>query len=296
MSTATAFAARRGEQVRGDQEMIGIGAANVAAGLFQGFPVSTSGSRTAVADQAGARTQLAGIVGAVVIALVLVFATSLMQYVPQPALGAVVIMAALSLADVRATLSLWRRRRSEFAVSITALLGVALLGVLPGILVAVALSIVNVFRRAWRPHQVELGQVPGTSGLHDIDRHPEALRLPGLVVHRFDAPLIFANSRSFADTVRGIAERDPTPRWILIAAEPVTDIDTTASDMLDDLDSWLGERDITLAFAELKGVVRDRIAGSPSGRQIEFFASVDDGVAAYAALTGSSWQAPEEGR
>ena len=134
MSTSSSFAARRGERVNGDQEMIGIGAANILAGLFQGFPVSTSGSRTAVSEQAGSRSQVTGIVGAVVIAFVLVFATGVMQYVPQPTLGAIVIAAALSLADLPATRRLWHQRRTEFALSIAAFLGVALLGVLPGIL------------------------------------------------------------------------------------------------------------------------------------------------------------------
>ena len=164
MSTASSFAARRGERVRGNQEMIGIGAANIAAGLFQGFPVSTSGSRTAVAEQAGSRSQVTGVVGAGVITLVLVFVPSLMQYVPQPTLGAIVIAAALSLADVAATRRLWHQRRTEFGLSMVALLGVALLGVLPGILIAVALSILNVFRRLWWPHQAELGRVEGYPG------------------------------------------------------------------------------------------------------------------------------------
>ena len=172
MSTASAFAARRGDRVHGDQEMVGIGAANIAAGLFQGFPVSTSGSRTAVADQAGSRSQVTGLVGAAVIAFVLMFATGLMQYVPQATLGAIVIAAALSLADIPATRRLWHQRRTEFALSIVAFLGVALLGVLPGILLAIALSILNVFRRVWWPHQAELGRVDGIAGLHDTERYP----------------------------------------------------------------------------------------------------------------------------
>ena len=172
MSTASAFAARRGEQVRGNQEMIGIGAANIAAGLFQGFPVSTSGSRTAVADQAGSRSQVTGLVGAAVIAVVLVFATGLMQYVPQPTLGAIVIAAAISLADVAGTRRLWQQRRMEFWLSVIAMLGVALLGVLPGIVVAVALSILNVFRRTWWPYQAELGRARGIAGLHDVSALP----------------------------------------------------------------------------------------------------------------------------
>ena len=202
MSTASAFAARRGEQVRGNQEMIGIGAANIAAGFFQGFPVSTSGSRTAVAEQAGSRSQITGVVGAAVITLVLVFATSAMQYVPQPTLGAIVIAAALSLADIAGTRRLWRQRRMEFYLSIIALLGVALLGVLPGILVAVSLSILNVFRRTWWPHQAELGRVDGIAGLHDTESIPARRTAAGFGRLPFRRA---ADLRQCADVRRGLA-------------------------------------------------------------------------------------------
>ena len=293
MSTASAFAARRGEQVRGNQEMIGIGAANIAAGLFQGFPVSTSGSRTAVADQAGSRSQVTGLVGAAVIAVVLVFATGLMQYVPQPTLGAIVIAAALSLADVAGTRRLWQQRRMEFWLSVIAMLGVALLGVLPGIVVAVALSILNVFRRTWWPYQTELGRAQGVAGLHDVRRYPEAELLPGLVVYRFDAPLIFANARMFSEAIRALAVRHDDLRWIVIAAEPVTDVDTTASDMLEELDEWLNERGVSLVFAELKDPVREKIERYELTRTIDrshFFPTLDDAVAAYVAQTGADWR------
>ncbi len=292
MSTASSFAARRGERVHGDQEMIGIGAANIAAGFFQGFPVSTSGSRTAVAEQAGSRSQVTGVVGAAVITVVLVFATELMQYVPQPTLGAIVIAAALSLADLPATRRLWHQRRTEFALSIVALLGVALLGVLPGILLAIMLSILNVFRRVWWPHQAELGRVDGIAGLHDTDTYPNSEVLPGLVVFRFDAPLIFANSRMFGDTVRAMAEEQPDLRWVLIAAEPMTDIDTTAADMLVELDSWLNARGVSLAFAEVKDPVQAKIQRYELDRTIDpahFYPTLDEAVAAYVAETGATW-------
>ncbi len=297
MSTASSFAARRGERVHGDQEMIGIGAANIAAGAFQGFPVSTSGSRTAVAEQAGSRSQVTGVVGAVVIAFVLLFANSLMQYVPQPTLGAIVIAAAVSLTDIAATRRLWLQRRTEFLLSIIALLGVALLGVLPGILVAVGLSILNVFRRTWWPHQAELGRVEGIAGMHDTESYPDAERLPGLVVYRFDAPLIFANSRSFGETVREMAEDDPSLRWIIVAAEPITDIDTTASDMLEELDTWLNARGVSLVFAEMKDPVRAKIERYELTRTIapeHFLPTVDEAVAEFRRQTGASWQAPKE--
>ncbi|HEY7009209.1 MAG TPA: sulfate permease [Jatrophihabitantaceae bacterium] len=292
MSTASSFAARHGDQVRGNQEMIGIGAANAAAGFFQGFPVSTSGSRTAVADQAGSRSQVTGVVGAVTITLVLLLVPSLMQYVPQPTLAAIVIAAALSLVDVRGSRRLWKQRRIEFLLSVVALLGVALLGVLPGILIAIALSILNVFRRIWWPHQVELGRVDGMDGLHDVELHPEADLLPGLVVYRFDAPLIFANARTFGEEIRAIAEQRPDVRWIVIAAEPITDVDTTASDMLQELDEWLNERGISLAFAEMKDPVRAKIERYELTRTISaghFFATLDGAVAQYVRETGATW-------
>lgn len=293
MSTASSFAARHGERVRGNQEMIGIGAANIAAGFFQGFPVSTSGSRTAVADTAGSRSQVTGLVGAAVITVVIVFATEIMQYVPQPTLGAVVIAAALSLADIPATRRLWHQRRVEFALSIIALLGVAVLGVLPGIVIAVGLSILNVFRKVWWPYQAELGKVDGIDGLHDTGSYPGAHQLPGLMIYRFDAPLIFANSRTFADEMRAIAEEHPDLKWILIAAEPITDVDTTAADMLEDLDEWLNERGISLVFAEMKDPVRAKIERYELTRTIDpahFFPTLDDAVARYRQETGSSWQ------
>jgi high affinity sulfate transporter 1 len=289
MSTASSFAARRGEGVRGNQEMVGIGAANIAAGFFQGFPVSTSGSRTAVAEQSGSRSQLTGVVGAVTIALILILAPWLMQYVPQPTLGAVVVAAALSLADLAGTRRLWQQRRMEFGLSVLAFLGVALLGVLPGILVAVALSILNVFRRVWWPHQATLGQVPAVPGLHDTGEYPEARQLPGLVVFRFDAPLIFANSRTFDERVRSLLADRPDLRWVLVAADPITDVDTTAADMLEQLDAWLNERGVSLVFAELKDPVRAKIERYELTRTIDpehFYPTLEAAVAAFRAATG----------
>jgi MFS superfamily sulfate permease-like transporter len=259
ISTSSAFAARTGQEVDGDAEMIGIGAANIAAGLFQGFPVSTSGSRTAVAEQSGAKTQVTGVVGAALIVLMLVLVPGLLKNLPNPTLAAVVIAASLSLADVPGTARLWQQRKTEFALSITAFLGVALLGVLQGIAVAVALSILNVFRRAWWPYQTTLGRVPGLEGQHDRQLHPDAQELPGLVIFRFDAPLFFANARTFRDQIRRFAAADPRPRWIVIAAEPITDVDTTAADMLLDLDEELNAAGTSLVFAELKDPVRAKL-------------------------------------
>src|SRR5947209_18932836 len=205
--------------------MIGIGVANLAAGLFQGFPVSTSGSRTAVAERSGAKTQLTGVTGAAVIIVMIVLVPGLFRNLPQPALAAVVITAALSLADIPATPRLWRQRKAEFLLSIAAVLGVALLGVLPGIAGAVGLSILNVFRRAWWPYDTVLGRVDGIPGYHDLRSYPEAKQIAGLVIYRFDAPLIFANTRTFSTEIRALTRTDAPPRWIIVAAEPITDVD-----------------------------------------------------------------------
>ena len=288
ISTASAFAARTGQEIRGNQEMLGIGVANLAAGLFQGFPVSTSGSRTAVAERSGAKTQLTGVVGAALIILMIVLVPGLFRNLPQPALAAVVITASLSLADIPGTARLWRQRKAEFLLSVAAFLGVALLGVLPGIAIAVGLSILNVFRRAWWPYDTELGRVEGLAGYHDVHTHPDAQQVPGLVIYRFDAPLFFANAKTFRDQIRRLAAADPAPRWIVIAAEPVTDVDTTAADMLTDLDEALNGRGISLVFAELKDPVREKIERYGLTRTIDpghFFPTVGAAVAAFRAET-----------
>jgi MFS superfamily sulfate permease-like transporter len=292
ISTASAFAARSGQEVNGNGEMIGIGAANVAAGLFQGFPVSTSGSRTAVAEQAGAKTQLTGLVGAALIVLMLVLVPGLLKSLPNPTLAAVVIAASLSLADIPGTVRLWKQRRVECMLSITAFLGVALLGVLEGIAVAVGLSILNVFRRAWWPYQTTLGRVPGMSGQHDRQLHPDAEGLPGLVIFRFDAPLFFANARTFRDQIRALAAADPRPEWIVIAAEPITDIDTTAADMLAALDEALNANGTSLVFAELKAPVRTKLERYELIGPLDpdhFFSTLDAAVDAFRAKTGATW-------
>ena len=296
ISTASAFAARTGQEVNGNGEMIGIGAANLAAGLFQGFPVSTSGSRTAVAERSGAKTQLTGVTGAALIILMIVLIPGLFRNLPQPALAAVVITASLSLADIPGTVRLWKQRKAEFGLSIAAFLGVALLGVLPGIAIAVALSILNVFRHAWWPYNTELGRVEGLDGYHDMHTHPGAQHLPGLVIYRFDAPLLFANAKTFRDEVTRLASSAPKPTWIMIAAEPVTDVDTTASDILEDLDEALNAQGISLVFAELKGPVQEKIERYGLTRTIDprhFFPTLGSAVAAYRQLTGAQWTAAD---
>jgi MFS superfamily sulfate permease-like transporter len=294
ISTASAFAARTGQEIDGNGEMIGIGAANLAAGVFQGFPVSTSGSRTAVAERSGAKTQLTGVTGAALIILIIVLVPGLFWNLPPPALAAVVITAALSLADIPGTVRLWRQRKAEFLLSIAAFLGVALLGVLPGIAIAVGLSILNVFRRAWWPYDTVLGRVEGLAGYHDTRSYPGVGQLPGLVIYRFDAPLFFANAKTFRDEIRRLATAEPKPQWIVIAAEPVTDVDTTASDVLEELDEALNAQGISLVFAELKDPVRRKIEQYGLTRTIDprhFFPTIGAAVTAFRQETGAEWPA-----
>jgi len=287
------FAAKRGEHFDADQEIVALGAANIAAGMFQGFPVSASASRTAVAEASGSRTQMTGVVGAIGIVVVLVAVPGLGTYLPTAALAAVIISASLALFDFRSSLWLWHVRRSECLLSVGALLGVAVLGVLPGIAVAIALSLGDFVRRAWRPYDAVLGRIPGRKGYHDIDRHPEAQQIPGLVLVRFDAPLFFANANLFANRViSAIDNRNEKIQWVIVAAEPITDIDTTAAEALDELLDNLQSRGVELAFAELKGPVKDELARYDLSERIgdnHLFPTLGTAISGYLAATGTLW-------
>jgi high affinity sulfate transporter 1 len=254
------FAGRRGETVRGSEEMRGVGAANLAGGLLGGFPVSGSSSRTPVADQAGSRTQLTGVTGALLVVGFILVAPGLTAYLPSSTLAAVVIVAATSLVDVRGVVRLLRLDRVEGLLSVAAFLGVALIGVLQGIVVAVALSLVAFVNQSWRPYRAELGRLDTVRGYHDLSRHPEGDRIPGVVIVRFDAPLFFANGGMFDDYVRSVVARaGPGVHHVVLAAEPITDVDTTAIDELVELDDHLAAHGITLVIAEMKGPVKDRL-------------------------------------
>jgi high affinity sulfate transporter 1 len=256
IATASSFAARRGDEVKPNQEMTGIGVANVAAGLFQGFAVSTSGSRTAVAEQAGAKTQLAGLVGAGLVAALLLFFNALLTDLPQAALAAVVIAAALSLMNLPLLRRYFEVRRSALTVSLVATAGVVLLGVLQGIVIAVFLAILLFFRRNWWPHGAVLGRPKDSETWHDVDVYPGAEELPGIVVYRWEAPLFFANSGRFRDEMRTLV-RDREPDWIVLQCEAITDVDVTAAEMLEQLDRELNAAGIHLAFVELRDRLKD---------------------------------------
>ncbi|WP_372595427.1 SulP family inorganic anion transporter [Actinotalea sp.] len=255
-----AFAARRGETVDSDAEMRALGLANVAGGVIGGFPVSASSSRTPVVEQAGARSQLAAVVGALLLLAFILLAPGLTGYLPSAALAAVVMVAASTLADLRATAHLLRVQPLEGALSVAAFLGVVFLGVLEGIVVAIALSLAAFVRHASRPYRTELGLIPGVRGYHDLARHPEAHRIPGLAIVRFDAPLFFANGTLFADHVQAVVTRTGRRvETVILAAEPITDVDSTGLDALVELDDSLAAQGIRLVLAEVKGPVKDRL-------------------------------------
>ena len=252
------FAARRGESVDGSQEMSGIGLANIAGGLLGGFPVSASSSRTPVAEQAGSRTQLTGVVGAALILAFILLAPGLTEFLPSAVLAAVVMGAAVGLIDLRGLRALWRMDKVDAGLSLAAFLGVIVFGVLEGIIVTIVLSLLAFINQSWRPYKAELGRVPGLRGYHDLSREPEGERIPGVVIVRFDAPLFFANGAVFDDFVRAsVKAAGPGIHTVILAAEPITDIDTTAADELIELDDYLIAHDIRLIIAEMKSPVLD---------------------------------------
>lgn len=290
ISTSGAFATRGGYEVDGNQELVGIGSANLAAGLFSGFPVSTSGSRSAVAKQSGAKTQVAGLTAAVAVLVMLVLAPWLVQDMPQPVLAAVVIAASISLFDLPELRRLAGLARGEFWLAVACALSVALIGVLQGIIVAIVLSVAWTFKRLWQPYSAILGKDPGKRGWHDVSHHPDASLVPGLVILRWSAPLFFANANLFRNRVRElVAAEDEPPKWVLIAGEPITDIDTTAAAMLVDLDNELNASGIHLAFAELPTRVEQWIARAGVLEAVDsghLYETVHEGVDAYLAEQG----------
>jgi high affinity sulfate transporter 1 len=254
------FAARFHMRVDPNQEMVGLGAANLAAGFFQGFPISSSSSRTPVAEAAGARTQVTGVVGAVAVAVLLIAAPNLMRYLPNSALAAVVIAAALGLFEFTDLRRIYRIQQWEFWLSVVCFAGVAVFGAIPGICIAIVIAVIEFLWDGWRPHYAVLGRVEDLRGYHDIKRYPHATRIPGLLLFRWDAPLFFANAELFQECLLKAVDESSTPvRRIVVAAEPVTSIDVTSADMLRELIRILGERDIALHFAELKDPVRDKL-------------------------------------
>ena len=281
IATSTSFAARRGDEVDTNQEMIGIGTANIAAGFFQGFAVSTSGSRTAVAEQTGAKTQLTGLIGAGVVALLLLIFNGLLANLPQTALAAVVIAAAVSLADVKTLRRYYDVRPSSLLLSLTATLGVVFFGVLEGILIAVTLSILGFFRRNWWPHGEVLGKEPD-GDWHTVATAPTAEQRDDVLVFRWEAPLFFANAGMFRQQVHHLV-RERNPKWVVLQCEAITDIDVTAAAVLEQLGAELTARGVDLAVVELRTRLEElvyRYGLFAASDRAHFYDSIDEALEA----------------
>ncbi|OKO85435.1 sulfate permease [Bradyrhizobium sp. AS23.2] len=288
-----AYAARLGARVDPNQELVGLGAANLATGFFQGFSISSSSSRTPVAEAAGARTQLTSVVGALAIAALLLVAPNLLRHLPSAALAAVVIAAAIGLIEIADLKRIYRIQRWEFWLAIVCFVGVAVLGVIPGIGLAIAIAIIEFLWDGWRPHSAVLGRADGVKGYHDIKRYPDARRIPGLVLFRWDAPLFFANAEFFRERVLDAVESSPTPvRWLVIAAEPVTSVDVTACDVVAELDQALHAQGVELCFAELKDPVKDKLKRFGLFAQLGenyFFPTIGVAVSRYLEISNVKW-------
>ena len=287
------YAVRTATVVNPSREMLALGLSNLVAGFFQGFPISSSSSRTPVAEAAGSRTQLTGIIGAIAIALPLVAAPNLLRNLPDTALAAVVIASAIGLFEAKDLQRIYRIQRWEFWLSIACFAGVALLGAIPGIGLAIVIAVIEFLWDGWRPHSAVLGRADGVKGYHDITRYPDARRIPGLVLFRWDAPLFFANAEFFHNQALQAVSTSPTPvRWLVVAAEPVTSVDVTAADMLMELNATLRRAGIELCFAEMKDPVKDKLKRfglfSQLGEEM-FFPTLGEAVNTYVRIFDVDW-------
>ena len=259
--TGRAFASRHGATIDPQRELLALGAANLGAGLLQGFPVSSSGSRTAIVDSMGGRTQLAGLVTVACTLAALLTLRPVLAAFPLAGLAAVVVYAATRLVDVPELVRFARFRRSELVLAVTTTAGVLVLDVLLGILVAIALSVLDLLRRVARPHDAVEGTVPGLAGMHDVDDYPSAEQVPGLLVYRYDSPLFFANADNFLSRARAAVDDATTPvRWFLLNVEANVEVDITGADALEMLRADLEQQGIVFALARLKQDLRDQLS------------------------------------
>jgi SulP family sulfate permease len=262
--TARAFASRRAERIDARRELLALGAANLGAGLMRGFPVSSSGSRTAIGSAVGSRTQLTGFATVAATVLAILVARPVLEAFPAPALGAVVVYAATKLVDVRELRRFAGFRRSELVLALATTVAVLAVGVLWGVLVAVGLSVLDLLRRVARPHDAIEGLVPGLAGMHDVDDYPSAEVVPGLLVYRYDSPLFFANVEDFRTRALAAVASAAVPiEWFVLNTEAIVEVDITAVDALESLRKELADRGITFALARVKQDLRDAL--EPSG-------------------------------
>jgi SulP family sulfate permease len=262
--TGRAFAARHGQQIDAKRELLALGAANLGSAVLHGFPVSSSGSRTAIADAIGGRTQLASLVTVACTGLALLFARPLLAAFPLTALAAVVVYAAVRLVDVAEFVRFARFRRSELLLAVGTTAAVLVVGVLLGVVVAISLSVLDLLRRVARPHDAIEGFVPGLAGMHDVDDYPSARPEPGLLVYRYDSPLFFANAEDFHHRAKAaVTQSDQPVEWFVLNTEAIVEVDITSSDVLETLRRELEESGTVVALARVKQDLRDALA--PTG-------------------------------
>jgi high affinity sulfate transporter 1 len=261
--TARSFGAKNRYRVDANRELIGFGAANIASGLFGGFPVTGADSRTAINDAVGGRTQVAGLIAAAALAFVLVALTEVIKYLPVAVLGAIIASAAIDLFDAKELRRLWQMSRAEFLFALIAVAGVIGLGVLKGMLVAIVSTILYLLARVSRPSDALLGCIPGTDGFHKLHREPRAKAIPGLAVYLVQSSLVFFNIDYVRDRIRWIADRLPrSTRWFILDAEAVTTIDSTAAAVLCEIAEELSRRNLRFGVANLHAQPRDLLARS----------------------------------
>ena len=283
--TARSFAARGGYRVDAQQELLALGAVNLANGLWQGFPVSSSGSRTALGETLGSRSQLFSLVAFALLLLVLLVLRPVLALFPRAALAAVVIYAALRLIDIEEFQRMRRFKRSEFRLALITLAGVLLTDILTGVGLAVALSAIDLFARLMRPNDAVMGEVPNLAGLHDVSDWPGATTIPGLVIYRYEAPLCFANAENFRSRALQAIEAESSPvQWFVLNAEAILEIDITAADVLAELQKNLQEQGICFAMARVKQDLYKQLSRAGLVEQIgadRFFATLPTAVRAY---------------
>jgi high affinity sulfate transporter 1 len=288
-----AYATKTGDKVSANREMVGLGMANLATGFFQGFPISSSASRTPVAQAAGARSQLANVVGALLVLVLLVYAPELLRYLPDTVLAAVVIASMIGLMEIRSVGRIYRMRPAEFWLSLGCSAGIVVLGPIQGIGLAVLVALISFLWESWRPYSAVLVRVDNLKGYHDVSRYPHGRRIPGLVLFRWDAPLFFANAELFQERALAAVSSSPTPiRWLVVAAEPVTGVDVTAADMLLELDDRLASEGIDLVFAEMKDPVKDQMKQFGLFKKVgeaHFFPTIGQAVSSYLKTHNIPW-------
>jgi SulP family sulfate permease len=257
ITTARTFARKDKKPVNSEQEFLGLGASNIGSGLFGGLPVSASSVRTAINYQSKPSTQFAQIFGAIAIGLTLLFFGGVIKYLPVAVLAVVIILAVIPLFNYKELKSIWHAWRSEAILAIITAIGVAMLGIYQGLLLAVLLAIANVFRKSAFPYDAVLG-VAKDGSVHDMHRPPKTHEIPGLKIYRFDAPLYFANANHFRRRVLLLIDESDEPvKWFLWDAETVTHLDSTSGQMLLELIKELKQRNITFAVARMKGTIRN---------------------------------------